>query len=297
MLRCGIGMALLAYASYNDLKSRTVKNTVWVVMGGMGALLLLLQLILDGKPSEYYLIFIPIGVFFGAALIEHDPLVDFEKHSLNMKVLLLYALAFIVMFYQIYSYRGDLYLLRLLGIPALLIFFHLLYQSYVIQGGADAKALMAIAILTPAYPKVYNLPLIEIGSEKMMEVLEASFPFALLVLMNSVLFIVWIFLAFFIYNCLKGDSKFPEALLGYRMNIDDVASKNVWPMEKVLDGKRVLVLFPKRSSKEDLEALKRIGAKKVWVTPKIPFMMPLTIGFAISIIFGNFLIAILFWLG
>lgn len=290
-------MTLLTYASYNDLKSRTVKNIVWVVMGGIGALLLLFQLLLDGKPTEYYLIFIPIGVFFGAALIEHDPLVDFEKRTINVKVLALYALALMVLFYQIYSYRGDLYLLRLLGIPTLIIFFHLLYQSYVIQGGADAKALMAIAILTPVYPRIYNLPLIEIGSEKMMEVLEVSFPFALLVLMNSVLFIVWIFLAFFIYNCVKGDSKFPEALLGYRMGIDEVASKHVWLMEKVVDGNRVLVLFPKRSSKEELEALKRMGAKKVWVTPKIPFMVPLTFGFAISIIFGNFLIAILFWLG
>jgi preflagellin peptidase FlaK len=139
--------------------------------------------------------------------------------------------------------------------------------------------------------------LIELGSSGAMEIMEASFPFALLVLMNSVFFVVWIFIGYLLFNATRGDLKLPMALLGYRMDIEKVKDKHVWLMENVEDGRVSIVLFPKKENKDDVEALKELGKEKVWVTPKIPFMVPMTVGFIGSVVLGNIFLGILILLG
>jgi preflagellin peptidase FlaK len=58
-------------------------------------------------------------------------------------------------------------------------------------------------------------------------------------------------------------------------------------MERVVDGERVLVLFPKKIEKDNLKKLKDMDIKRIWVTPKIPFILFITAGFLISAIVGN----------
>ncbi|UCE37877.1 MAG: hypothetical protein JSW00_01135 [Thermoplasmata archaeon] len=297
IFRVILGIALLCFASYTDLKTRRVKNEVWMLMGLCGAILLIIQMFFEKKAWEYYLIFLPVGILFGSMFFEHEPLYDTEKKKFNFILFALYIIGILALFYQIYALWGENYFFRLLIIPVLIIFFFILYQMGVLHGGADTKAMMAIAILTPFYTHFFGFPILHFSSERLAEAMELFFPFAFLVLMNSVLFVVWALLAFLVLNTAKRDTAFPEMLLGYKMDIEEVGKKFVWSMERIVDGERVIVLFPKRHDKDSLEKLKEMGVKRIWVTPKIPFIVFIMAGFIISAFLGNIFAAMLGLLG
>lgn len=287
LMRIIFGLAFLFYASYTDLKTRRVRNEVWILMGITGCVLLTIQLILEKMAWEYYLIFVPIGILFAYMFIEFEPLVDLEKKKLNFKLIVLFLIGISVVVFQFYTLSEDVFFFQLITIPILILVFYFLYQMRMLHGGADAKALMMIAILVPFYPHLFDFPMVKFASERMTDAMELLFPFAFLVLMNSVLFVIWIFLVLLIYNSAKGNFGFPEMLLGYKMDMEDVEKKHVWPMERIKDGERVLVLFPKSTDSESLKELKKLDIKRIWVTPKIPFIAVLTVGFVISVFIGN----------
>jgi preflagellin peptidase FlaK len=297
IMRIIFGMAFFCYASYTDLKTRKVKNQVWMVMGFTGGIFLLLQLFLEKRSWEYFLIFVPLGILYASMFIDYKPLYDKDNKSLNFKLIILFMVGIIVLIYQFYKLAGDTYFYQLLTIPILIVFFFILYQLGILHGGADTKALMTIAIFVPFYPDFFIFPLLEFSSERVANAMELFFPFAILVLMNSVLFLVWAFLGLLIYNSTKGDFGIPEMLLGYKMEINDVEKKFVWPMERIVDGERVMVLLPRKNDTESLEKLKELDLKRIWVTPKIPFIVFLAAGFAISAFIGNVLGAIFGLLG
>ncbi len=293
IMRVVFGMAFLCIASYTDLKTRIVKNQVWMLMGFTGGVFLMLQLFLDKKSWEFYLIFVPVAILFSSMFIEHEPLYNGGKKTFNFKLFGLYLIGILVVIYQTYALSRETYFYQLLIIPILIIFFYVLYQLRILHGGADAKAMIAIAILVPFYPDFFSFPLLQLSPERVASAMELFFPFAFLVLMNSVIFVVWVFLAFLIYNSTKSDFGFPEMLLGYKMDIESVEKKYVWPMERVAKGERIMVLFPKRHDNESLKKLKDFGVKRIWVTPKIPFILFLTVGFVISAFVGNLFVGIL----
>jgi prepilin signal peptidase PulO-like enzyme (type II secretory pathway) len=67
-------------------------------------------------------------------------------------------------------------------------------------------------------------------------------------------------------------------------------------MERVdRHGERVAVLFPSRSKDESEEAekLRAAGATRVWVQPKVPFLVPLLLGFLLALLVGNLMLGFL----
>jgi preflagellin peptidase FlaK len=297
VLRVFLGIVLLCFASYTDFKTRRVKNEVWMLMGFVGGVILLIQMFYDSVAWEYYLIFVPVGILFASMFFEHEPLYDSENKKFNFKIFIVYILGIIALHYQFYSSAGETFFYQLLTIPVLIVFFFILYQFGAIHGGADAKALMTLAIFVPFYPHFFGFPVIQFSSDRVAETMELFFPFAFLILMNSVIFVVWAFLAFFVFNAAKKDFGFPEMILGYKMDIEEVEKKFVWPMERIVDEERVLVLFPKKNDPDSLKRLKEEGVKRIWITPKIPFIVFLTAGFIISVFLGNLFVAFIELLG
>lgn len=297
LLRVIFGIAFLCYASYTDLKTRKVKNQVWMVMGFTGGIFLLLQLFLEKRNWEYFLIFVPVGILYASMFIDYKPLYNKENKSLNFKLLGLFITGILILIYQLYKLAGDTYFYQLLTIPILIVFFFILFQLGILHGGADTKALMTIAIFVPFYPDFLSFPLLQFSPERVASAMELFFPFAILVLMNSVLFVVWVFLGLLVYNSTKGDFGIPEMFLGYKMDINEVEKKFVWPMERIVDGERVMILFPRKNDDEGLNKLKELGLKRIWVTPKIPFIVFLTAGFVISAFIGNLFAALFGLLG
>ncbi|MEM0492526.1 MAG: A24 family peptidase C-terminal domain-containing protein [Candidatus Thermoplasmatota archaeon] len=221
-LRFIIGVVILLYASYTDIKTRRAANYLWVIMGITGGVLLVIHYLLLGFDNYYYLIFIPVMIGF----------------------------------------------------------FYLMYQLRLLVGGADAKALMALAILVPIQPVMDGLPLWGV----------TFMPAVWSIFANSVILFLVIPVTLLLYNLTRRDIKFPHCLLGYKMSLDKARVSFVWPMEHIVDGKTKFSRTPRDEDEEEIfNKFKELGVERIWVTPKIPFMIPLLIGFVITFTLGDIL--------
>jgi preflagellin peptidase FlaK len=222
VIRLILGIAVLSFASYTDIKTRRASNINWLIMGGIGSILLIVQYFTVGFENMMYLLFIPIMIGL------------------------------------VYTF----------------------FQMRLIFGGADAKALMAIAILTPLEPSINQFPL-----------WSGSFmPFSWSIFSNSIIIFLFIPISLLIINITKRDIQFPFVFLGYKMDIKTARNKFVWPLERLVEGKRKFVYMPNSFEvDEEYDLFEKNGISKVWVTPKIPFMIPLFIGFIAAFIIGDIL--------
>jgi len=287
VIRVIAGIIFLGYASCTDLKTRKVDDKVWVIMGFAGLMLVFGQLYLENRNPVYYLTFIPIMLLFLSFFLETSEKTELRKGKISRKIWFPLCFAGVIVFvYQIYTLRFDAFFLHLLTIPLIMLFAFLLYNLRLLFGGADAKALITIALLTPFYPAWTPF----LGYFLVKNV----WPFPLAVLTNALILSLLIPIAFFIYNISRKDFHFPLSFLGYKIDIDSVEKKFVWPLEKVKNGKIVKVFFPKKdeNAEEDVRKLKEMGAKRIWVTSKIPFMLPLFAGFIASFAVGDIIFRI-----
>jgi preflagellin peptidase FlaK len=125
--------------------------------------------------------------------------------------------------------------------------------------------------------------------------LRVAFPFSLVIYVDAAILFLAVPVVLFLRNAIRGDFGLPQAFLGYRVPIDRIPSK-AWLMERINNrGEHILVLFPKRGGdrSEDLARLRAAGVDKVWVTPQIPFMVPLLGGFWLAFFVGNVLLGVL----
>ncbi|MFW6120848.1 MAG: A24 family peptidase C-terminal domain-containing protein, partial [Petrotogales bacterium] len=222
IIRLVVGASIISYASYTDIKTRRAANILWVIMGSIGAIVLLIQYFTIGFNNIFYLAFIPV----------------------------------------------------------MIVFVYILFQLRLIFGGADAKAIMALAILVPVEPTIFNFPLWK----------ESVMPFSWVIFSNAIILFILIPLSLLIYNIVKRNVEFPFCVLGYRMSIEKSKQSFVWPLEKIKDGKRRFSYLPKDFDVEkELKAFENEGIKEIWVTPKVPFMIPLLAGFLVSFLLGDIL--------
>ena len=171
----------------------------------------------------------------------------------------------------------------ILFIPIMIVLMFILFQLRLIFGGADAKAIMALAILVPMTPTILNFPL-----------WDSIMPFSWVIFTNSVILFLFIPISLIILNFARGNIEFPYCFLGYKMNVEEAIKKFVWPLEKIIDGKRKFSYLPSNfDNRNEFMEFKKKGIKNVWVTPKIPFMIPLLAGFLCSFIFGDILFHIM----
>lgn len=278
------GLSFLSFASYTDLKTRLVRDKVWMLMGAVAIILLLIQMLSEGVGWQYYLIFFPIIVMFSEALFEMPELFsEGRPHPYILCIILpVFTLA-----YQIYTLGNDIFFWQLFTVPVMMLLAFLFYYIGLIYGGADAKAMLVLAILMPCYPEIQGFTAANLSVENM-EIMQVFFPFTFIVLLNACLLLLVLPPVYLFRNLSKGDVSFPMMFFGYRKDIDDIPGSFVWPMESYeKTGKHTVRLFPKGDEEEMLASLRSMGRKRVWVTPKIPFIVPMAMGFVISFVVGN----------
>lgn len=288
VIRVITGIMFLGYASCTDLKTRRVDDKVWIIMGFIGFLILIGQFCSENRNPVYYITFIPIMLLFLSFFLETSEKIELRKGKISRKIWFPLCFAGVIVFvYQIYTLRFDAFFLQILTIPLIMLFAFLLYNLRLLFGGADAKALITIALLTPFYP-VWT-PFLGYFN-----IVKGAWPFPLTVLTNAVILSLIIPVIFLAYNTARKDFHFPLSFLGYKMEIDNIGEKFVWPLEKVKNEKIVKVFFPKKDEnvKDEVRKLKEAGAKKIWVTSKIPFMLPLSTGFIASFLIGDIMFSI-----
>ena len=170
LIRFFVGVFILSYASYTDIKTRRAPNILWIIMGCIGGVLLAFQYITGTLSQQVmYLLFIPI----------------------------------------------------------MIILMYVLFQLHLIFGGADAKALMALAILVPFYPSINQFPLYP-----------SLMPYSWVIFSNAVVVFLVLPLSLFIYNVIKRDILFPQCFLGYKLPLKKAKHRFVWPLEQIKNGKK-----------------------------------------------------------
>jgi preflagellin peptidase FlaK len=176
-------------------------------------------------------------------------------------------------------------------------------------GGADAKALMCLALALPFYPE--PLPLKPLFGE-ISPISKTFFPVS--VFSNSVLLAalsaVYLLLRNIVWHKKAGRKIFEEGfkkeslgkkavilITGYKVSVDKLKKKwHLYPMEDVEENaetKRKLVIIPRD---EDRNAIvERLGKavedgkieNMVWATPGLPMLIFITAGLIIALFFGD----------
>jgi archaeal preflagellin peptidase FlaK len=286
ILRLAVAMVVMVAASYSDWRTRLASDLYWIVMGCVGLSLIACQVIISGADLRYLIFLLPLGVVFFDIFWERRGIVE---DGINLPPLLMYLVAVIALVYLAFSFWEEQLFWQLLDILIMFGVMILLYQIDVIKGGADAKALIALSLLFPVYPSIGDFPLIPISNDLFMLI----FPFSLLVLFNAAIVSLVVPLGLLVHNLAHGDIKFPAMLLGYKVSMSEARKRFVWPMERVENGALKFVYFPKEEEENEkiLDDLAAVGASRIWVTPKIPFLIFITAGLVISALVGNPILA------
>jgi preflagellin peptidase FlaK len=187
-------------------------------------------------------------------------------------------------------------------------------------GGADAKALMCLALALPFYPENLFIPL----SREISPISQTFFPIT--VFSNSVLLAAVTAVYMFLRNLFwhkrtgrklfgegHGDESFGRKFLvlitGYKVHINKLKEKwHLYPLEDVEDVegelKRKLVVLPKDEGRNAIveRLAKAVEAGKiqdlVWATPGLPMLIFITAGLILALFFGDIIwICISFLLG
>ena len=283
LIRLVIALAVACSASISDWRKREVSDVHWAVMGVAGLALLAVQILQDNVDLTYLLFLLPMAWFFFDMLVERRGM--FED-GINPLPIALYLGSFAALAFLLSQFWNDGYIWQLMVIPILFVLIYFMYQFNIVKGGADAKALMAIALLVPRYPIIDPFPLIHVT----VDVTQYIMPFAILVLFNAALLTLVVPVVMLAYNLYKRDIKVPAMFFGYTMETKDARTKFVWPMEYVKDGVLKISAFVKsdeETTEAQIDQLEAAGKTRIWVTPKIPFLIPITASLLFSTIVGN----------
>jgi Flp pilus assembly protein protease CpaA len=292
-LRLALGLGFLGAAAVMDIKTRTVPNRLWFLMFFVGVMVLEVGYIWDSAPQVLMLTPISAMIIFFIIFTEGELAEDALSPAGNAALslgLLVVAVAIIV--YQGWALEYSIEWIRSLHMPIMMAVAYGFYVLRLLHGGADAKALMGLTVLAPFYPSLGPLPLIS-----NLDAMMTAFPFAFVILLDSALASLFVPLGYAVYNSTRGDID-KRMFFGYRMALKDVPKKFVWLMERVEDGEIVTVLFPsrgrgKKEELKDIKKLKEAGRKKSWVSPKIPFMVPMFAGYLIAFTIGNLIVGLI----
>lgn len=285
LLRLAPAIIVLAYASALDWRTRRVPNTYWIALSLVGLALIPIQLIADEKDLKFLLIMVPTlvilsDVYWGS---EEGPL---AKYMTVAK----YAVAVVAIVALAYLWGTDGYFQHFLAVPIMMLLIVAMYMLDVIRGGADAKALLSLSILFPFHPVLGSFPILHSDAPSA----EIIFPFSFVILITAAVLVVLLPLGFLAKNLASRDFQFPLAFLGYKMESAEIGKSHVWLMERIQDGRHVTSTRTRRDEDlgKEVEALSEAGYKRIWVTPKIPFIVPMTASIILSAVIGNWLLYI-----
>lgn len=250
-------LAILGYSCLSDWRTRRAPNRLWYTLGGIGIILGACQLLMMGPSAG----------------------------SRREGFILAWAIGFLFIFALMY---GLYYLFRHFGLTGI--------------GGADAKALMAIALMFPYYPEVHAgsllLPLSDVSRTVF---------FGLAVFGNALALNLVVPLGFLAHNLLSvppGEIASGPllALTGYKVDAGSLQGRKVMLMHRYAEKGGALEIRRAFGGVEaddavlkDLVRWKGEGLlpEKVWVTPKIPFLIPITLGFILAVAWGDILTAVI----
>lgn len=237
-----------------------------------------------------------LKILFIIPFLVYSCISDIKTRRVSNNVWLV-MLAGIFFFVMIDYLSGGIEYLKILMVSVIFIFVfvYILFQIGTF-GGADAKSLIMISIILPMYPEIQlmgyhfpiNPPLINI--------------FALGIFGNAVLLTIIVPIGLAFYNIVKLGTKIDKLsyiFIGYKSKISELPNKHIKLIQdyEQVDGK--IISHFKRGGVEvneksinDLQDFYKKGliGESVWVTPSLPFMIPITAGFFVAIFYGDLIL-------
>ena len=180
----------------------------------------------------------------------------------------------------------------LISAGLIFVFVYIIFQLGTF-GGADAKSLIVLSIILPAYPK-FNILGVNFPLNKPLIDLFAFGTFG-----NAVLLTVIVPIGLAIYNLTKMGLHIDKPVyifIGYKAKIKELADRHVKLIENFEEIEGTVKQHFKRGGVEiddkvisELQALSEKGLIKeeVWVTPGLPFMISITLGFFVAVLYGD----------
>jgi len=287
--RVAIALVFFTFASASDWRTRRVSNLTWIVLGAIAFAIFWIDMLQRGASPFAQSLLLPSLFLFIDIFWEKG---EGARGIARLASIVLYAMALAWMiFAAVNVITGQTGWTPEISGPmiafAMIIVFELFYMFDVIKGGADAKAMVCLAVMFPWYPLVLDgLPIIK----PMFDAIPDFFTFALAVLFVGALFSLALPLFLLAKNIRAGKKISGRSFVGFQLPIDEVNEHFVWLVEWMEDGvPQFSARKPRDSARidEDLAALRAFGRKEVWVTYKIPFIVPLTVGIVFVLIVGN----------
>jgi len=276
---------MLLYGSWTDLKTRRVPNQVWLISGSIASLLLFYEFSMNNMDYHIWgLLFATIVLFYNAFIDEY--VLDDNQMYLwrfTQFLAIISTIYFIITITPEEMQENNYRIIDILSISVLMLLMYTWFYFGPTIGGADVKAIMTIGLVVPFA--------ISISSDTLTAFENRGFPYPFVVFMNSLLLYLLIPIGLLIYNIFRTNIESPyfQMLFGTKMALKDARKSFVWPMQQVVGGKVVLVTFIKHKLDSDKEwdKLEEVGVTNPWISFKIPYIIPLTLSFIVSFVFGD----------
>jgi archaeal preflagellin peptidase FlaK len=277
------------YAAASDLRSREVTDRLWQVMGGLG-LVLGAVLIAPGG-------WIPLVLWLVVAAFTLQHMFDwtlgerFEGYENVIDLVLYVAVVVLILIAVLRVGIGSS------GVPypviALLVtvlFARGAFETGLLFGGADAKAVMIAGALVP----IFATPLLYAPSSLLP--VTAILPFAVNLLMDAALLTAAIPIAIVLRNVVGRHLSGWRSFTGYPIPVRELPDRFVW-VRNPLSAEGRAEEEEIETSEQDRQRRVRIAAEltakgqtEIWVTPQIPYLVPLALGAVAALLAGNLVV-------
>jgi len=196
----------------------------------------------------------------------------------------------VFMFFDILMHGISYILYMFISAGLMFVIVYILFQLGIF-GGADAKSLIVLSMIFPAYPTFkafeYSFPLHKPSIDS----------FAFSILGNAIILIFIFLIGLAAYNIMKMGLRIDNPayiFIGYKAKISQLVNKHVRVLQDLNIVDRDIELHYRRGELDDriIHELKNLSEKglirdEVWVTPKLPFMIPMTMGFFVAVFYGD----------
>jgi hypothetical protein len=163
-----------------------------------------------------------------------------------------------------------------------------LFESGLLYGGADAKALMVAAVAIPIDAAPW------LATHGSASGILAYYPFAVTVLMNGALVAVVVPLALVLRNASRRQWNGWRTFTGYPLDVEELPKRFVWVADPTFHRDESETSEDDQKERERLrDELRAQGVRTVWVTPQIPFIVLLAAGAILGVVAGNLLVDLL----
>jgi len=254
--------------------------------------------------SSEFLFLESARVFLCVSVFVYASWRDWEKREVSNWVWLIMApLAFVLTTFQYVVFSPQLLQFYVLSFVVTAVLAVALFYVGAF-GGADAKALMCLALALPTYPEslfqsasssvspIFPVTVFSNG------VLLAAFTAVYAVLRNS----VWrLRTGRRLFEGFENESTWRKILVfvsGFKVKVVELEKGHLYPLEDVgmketSESERRLMVFPKDEEREGiveriLNATREGRLRnEVWATPGLPLLVFITVGLIVALVFGD----------